>query len=80
MDATTPPACASPDGASPSQPLTPVAGTRTGRVVDDLVRDIDDSPVHGALEDREEQVVRHRWHDAKHRRVSGWQHAEGVSW
>lgn len=37
---TTPPACASPDGARPSQPaLTPVAGTQTGRVVADIDAD-----------------------------------------
>ena len=70
---TAPPACASPDGAPPLRAPTPAAGAQTGRVV----RDINDSPVHGALEDRAEQTARHIRNDV---RTYGWSYAEGVSW
>lgn len=69
---TTPPACASPDGALPLQAPTPAAGAQTGAVV----RDIDDSPVHGWLEDRAEQTARHVHNDV---RTYGWAY-EATPW
>ena len=42
-----------------------------------IIRDIDDLPIHGDLEDRAEQVVRHISHDV---RRNGWSWGEGVSW